>query len=157
MTQLRRMPESVFPGYLEAAIVGYADVNVAAGRWPAAGALQRSREDFDHLLPLGLETPDNFLFEIVEEGRGVAVGVLWYALIRKYGACTAFVYDIEIKAEHRRQGHARNALREFEKLAREGGATSVGLNVFANNPAAQALYRKLGYIPTNMTLRKPLE
>ncbi len=156
MTHLRRMSTSAFPAYLDAAIVGYAEVNVAAGRWPAEGALQRSREDFEHLLPLGMETPDNFLLDIIAEEGGIAVGVLWYALHRQFGTCSAFVYDIEIKPEYRRRGHAWRALQQLEEIAREAGATSLGLNVFANNSAAQALYSKLGYRPTNMNMRKIL-
>ena len=36
------------------------------------------------------------------------------------------------------------------------GAATIGLNVFANNNGAQALYRKLGYVPTNFNMRKRL-
>ena len=60
VTALRPMQAATYPAYLEAAIHGYAQDNVSAGRWPQVGAIERSREDFESLLPHGLDTPDNF-------------------------------------------------------------------------------------------------
>ena len=156
MTTLRPMQAQIYPAYLEAAIVGYARDNVESGRWPAVGALERSRDDFQFLLPRGLDTPDNFLFEILDGEAGSTVGFVWYAIERKNGACGAYVYDLEIKAEHRRQGHALRALRALEAQAAASGAGSIGLNVFADNVAAQSLYRRLGYAPTNINMYKSL-
>ena len=156
MTTLRPMQVETYSAYVESAIKGYAEENVAAGRWPRAGAIERSRENFESLLPRGLDTPDNFLFEILEE-RGLIAGYVWYALERKHGACGAYIYDLEVKPEHRRKGHAYRALKALELVAAEAGATSIGLNVFANNIVAQSLYQKLDYAPTNFNMRKPLE
>ena len=156
MTTLRAMPPQAYPDYVEASIAAYADENVAAGRWPPQGALERSREDYDALLPHGLETPDNFLFEIVAEEGGAAVGVVWVALDRRHGTCAAYLYDLEVQPAHRRAGHAWRGLQAVERFAVDAGATTIGLNVFANNTAAQALYRKLGYATTNFNMRKPL-
>jgi ribosomal protein S18 acetylase RimI-like enzyme len=150
------MQDNTYPAYVEAAIAGYADDNVTSGRWPQAGAIERSREDFESLLPHGLDTPDNFLFEIFEEANGPTVGYVWYKLERKHGSCAAYVYDLEVKLEHRRKRHALNALEALELLAAELGASSIGLNVFAKNAGAQALYQKLGYVPTNFNMRKSL-
>ena len=156
MTILRPMQSDTYPVYVEAAIKGYAEENVAAGRWPEVGAIERSREDFESLLPRGLETPENFLFEILEDENGPITGYVWYALERKHGSCGAYIYDLEVKPEHRRKGHAYRALKALELLAVTSGATSVGLNVFVNNIGARALYQKLGYAPTNFNMRKPL-
>lgn len=156
VTALRPMRPETYPAYLEAAIAGYARDNVAAGRWPEVGALERSREDFESLLPAGLDTPDHFLFEILEADAGPLVGFVWYAIERKHGSCGAYVYDLEVKAEHRRQGHALRALRALESLAAASGADALGLNVFADNLGAQELYRRLGYVTTNFNMRKSL-
>lgn len=151
------MRPETYPAYLEAAIAGYAQDNVAAGRWPEVGALERSREDFASLLPAGLDTPDNFLFEILEDEAGPMVGVAWCTIERKHGACFAYIYDLEVQAEHRRRGHALRAVLALESLAAASGADSVGLNVFANNLGARQLYRRLGYVPTNFNMRKSLQ
>ena len=150
------MQADTFPAYVEAAITGYAEDNVLAGRWSPVGAMERSRADFESLLPHGLSTPDNFLFEILEDAGAQIVGYVWLALERKHGSCGAYIYDLEVKPEHRRQGHAYRALKALEPLAVKAGATSIGLNVFASNIGAQALYKNLGYAPTNLNMYKPL-
>lgn len=156
MTTLRPMRSESFPAYLEAAVIGYARENIAAGRWPEARAMERSREDILALLPHGVDTPDQHLFEILKGEDGPLVGFLWCAIQRRHGACTAFLYDIEVKPGFRRKGHASRALRALEEIAAALGATAMGLNVFNSNPGAGDLYRKLGYLPTNVNMRKPL-
>jgi ribosomal protein S18 acetylase RimI-like enzyme len=148
-------PDS-YPEYAEASIAGYAEDNVRAGRWAEASAVARARADFASLLPKGLDTPDHFLFEILEREGGPVVGAAWLWLDRSHHPVTAYVYDIGIHAEYRRQGHALRALQALEATAAAAGAVSIGLNVFANNAAAQGLYRKLGYAATHFSMSKPL-
>jgi ribosomal protein S18 acetylase RimI-like enzyme len=109
------------------------------------------------LLPQGLETPDHFLFEVAADDDGPTVGYAWLAIERRLGTVSAYIYNIEIKSEHRRHGHATQALQALESVAAAAGATSIGLNVFAHNTGAQALYRQLGYQLTNMNMRKSLQ
>jgi ribosomal protein S18 acetylase RimI-like enzyme len=156
VTTLRAMPHEAFAAYLDTAVAGYAQESVAAGRWQPSGALERSRDDFLSLLPLGLDTPDNFVLEILQDEQGPVIGVVWYAIDRKYGMPTAYVFDLEIVAAHRRQGHALRALQAVERSAMAAGAVAIGLNVFADNPAAQALYRRIGYATTNCNMHKKL-
>lgn len=156
MTTLRPMRREAFEAYLVAAVANYAHENVQAQRWDEAGALERSHADFVSLLPEGLDTTDNFVLEILQGEQGPVIGTVWYAIERKFGTPTAFVYDLEIVAAHRRQGHALRALQAVERAALAAGAAAIGLNVFADNPAAQALYRKLGYVTTNCDMRKRL-
>lgn len=155
-TTLRRMRGDRFASYARAAVAGYAEDNIAAGRWDQVAALERARADFEYLLPNGLDTPGNFLFEILEGDDGFVVGFAWLAIDQKHGPASAYLYDLGIHAAHRRKGHGMRALRALEDFAIGAGATSIGLNVFANNAGAQALYRKLGYTPTNFNMRKRL-
>ena len=156
MTLLIPMRPGSYPAYLAAAIAGYAQDNVAVGRWPQAGAAERSRADFESLLPLGLATPDNHLFEMLVAEDGPAVGMLWLAIERKHGFTSGFVYDVEVQPAHRRQGHALRAFRALEPIAAALGATSIGLHVFGSNAPAQALYRRLGYGVTGVNMLKLL-
>jgi ribosomal protein S18 acetylase RimI-like enzyme len=156
MTTLVPMRPERYASYLESAVAGYAQDNVSAGRWPEVGALERSREDFDSLLPQGLATPEHFLYEILADEGGPAVGCVWVHIERKHGATSAYVYDLEVDPAFRRQGHAERALRALEAIAVAAGAGGIGLNVFADNVGAQALYRKLGYVATNFNMRKAL-
>ena len=150
------MTPSAFAGYREAAAAGYADDNVASGRWPQDGALQRSYDDFDESLPQGLDTPDNYLYDIINEKAGATVGIIWFAVVVKNGLKSAFVYDVEVKPEFRRHGYARAAFSELEPLVVKLGLSSIGLHVFSSNPGAQALYHSLGYGVTGVNMLKHL-
>ncbi len=162
ITQLVQMRATIYESYMEASIRAYADDNVAAGRWPADGAMDRSQRDYASLLPEGLATPDNFLYEInacpdiTDATPGVRVGYLWFAIVERNGVRGGYVYDLEVFPEHRRQGHAAAAFTAMEKLARDMGLPSIGLHVFANNPGAQDLYAKLGYQVTGLNMIKHL-
>lgn len=156
MVTLAPMNFDAFAGYRDAAASGYAADNVTSGRWPQEGALQRSYEDFDESLPQGLGTPQNFLYDIVSRRSGAVVGVIWFAIVVKNGLSSAFVYDIEVKPEFRRQGFARAAFGELEPLVKALDLPSIGLHVFGNNPAAQALYQSLGYRVTGINMLKQL-
>lgn len=132
---LTAMPSASFHAYREASAAGYAMDNVASGRWPEDGALERSYKDFDQLLPLGLNTPDNYIYDIWSK-TGSKVGVNWFAVVTKNAIKSAFVYDVEVKAEFRRQGHARAAFEALEPIVRALGLSSIGLHVFGHNLAA---------------------
>lgn len=151
------MSAEAYAPYLEAAILGYAEDNVASGRWPEEGALARSQADFDSLLPQGTETPNNYLFEIKAAEDGPTVGFIWFAVVEKHELRSAFVYDVEIKPEFRRQGHAEAAFAEIESFVRGLGLFSIGLHVFNQNEAALALYRKLGYDVASVNMFKTLD
>lgn len=157
MTLLVPMSPEVHAEVLSTSIADYAHDNVSAGRWPAAGALERARSEILALLPQGLATPDHHLLEIHDRVGGTRVGHLWFAIESRHGQCTAFVFDLVILPPYRRRGHARRAFMALETLARELGAQSMGLHVFAFNEAAQALYRGLGWQVTSLNMIKPLD
>lgn len=156
MTVLVPMRPEVYAEVIAASVEAYARDNVAAGRWPADGALERARGEIQGLLPQGLATPDNHLLEIRAGADGPAVGHLWFALETRHGRRTAFVFDVEIRPEHRRQGHARRAFLALESLAGELGVLGIGLHVFGFNKPAQALYGALGYTVTGINMNKML-
>ena len=150
------MRGAAFGPYLQASVAGYAEDNVACGRWPPQDALARSLAEFESLLPQGLDTPDNHLFEILAEAEGPVVGVIWFAVEIKHGLRSAFVYDVGIHPQFRRQGHAKRAFEALEPVVAGLGLSSIGLHVFGHNPGAQALYAKLGYGVTGVNMVKNL-
>lgn len=150
------MRAEVYPSYLQASAAGYAEDNIASGRWPKEGALARSLAEYEVLLPRGVATPSQHLFEILSAEGGPTVGYIWFAVQEKHGVRSAFIYDVEIKPEFRRQGHAKRAFRALEKFIGTLNVTSICLHVFAKNTGAQALYRALGFAVTGMNMRKPL-
>ena len=156
MTLLTAMRPEFYSHYLETAVAGYADDNVASGRWPREGALELSRSEFAGLLPQGLATPHNHLFEIKAQANGPTVGSIWFAVEERHGSRKAYVYDVEINPPWRRQGHATRAFEALEPLVASLGIRSIGLHVFGHNLGAQALYAKLGYSVTGINMVKQL-
>jgi ketosteroid isomerase-like protein/N-acetylglutamate synthase-like GNAT family acetyltransferase len=114
-----------------------------------------SKQEYRELLPQGPETPENHLFTILDH-EAVPVGVLWFAVKTKFNARIAFVLDVSVSEGRRRQGHARRALLALEDEVRKLGLSGIALHVFGHNTGAQALYSKLGYQPTNISLFKPI-
>lgn len=156
MTVLAPMRPEIYPSYLEPSIVGFAEECVIAGRWPEEGAVERSRDVFQSLLPRGVATPDNHLFEILAGEGGPTVGFLWLAIVERHGVRSAYVYDIVIHEAYRRRGHAKRALLALEPIVAALGFSSIGLHVFAHNPGAQALYRQIGYAVAGVNMLKRL-
>ena len=153
-TTLTPVSAETFVHYRAAAVAGYAKENVDSGRWPAGGAIERSLADFAESLPQGVNTPDNYLFEIKAGEDGQSVGYIWFAVVEKNGLRSAFVYDVQIKPEFRRKGHAEAAFNALEPLVLKLGLSSIGLHVFSQNTGAQSLYRKLEYGATSVNMQK---
>ena len=156
MTVLRPMNPNTFVAYKTAEVASFAEENVASGRWPVEGALQRSLAEFDELLPEGLSTAENFLLEIVEPTGELVVGYLWFANADRGGQRVAFVYDIQILEPHRRQGYARQALVELEEIVKKMGLPRISLHVSGANPSAQALYEEIGFKIMGISMSKPI-
>ena len=129
------------------------------GFWSLAGGRcnrEVSQADFAASLPQGLDTPDNYPFEINAGDDGACVGYIWFAVVEKNGLRSAFVYDIEIKPEFRRKGYAEATFNALEPLVLKLGLSSIGLHVFSQNIGAQTSYRKLGYGVTSVNMLKHL-
>lgn len=149
---LVQMTEPDFQAYLARAIQEYAQDKVQAGNWSQGEALERSRKEFENYLPQGIQTPENYLFSLLNE-KGEKVGFLWYATLPKQPGL-AFIYDFEIYEPFRRRGYASQALAALEQDAKARGAKQIELHVFGHNTAARLLYRKAGYIETNVMMTK---
>jgi ribosomal protein S18 acetylase RimI-like enzyme len=153
-TVLRAMTEAAYARFRDSSVASYAKENVAAGRWPAPGALERSQRAYEQLLPQGRSTPGQHLFTIHDATAGEDVGSLWLAVVDHPGGRSGFIYDVTVYPAHRRLGHARAAFAALDALAKGWGLSELGLHVFAHNQAAQALYRSLGYQVSGLNMQK---
>lgn len=135
---------------------GYAEEQVAAGRWPREGAVQRAREENEQLLPRGLETERMLVLRGVD-ADGQPVGWAWVALDHPRGTPdVAFLYDIEVIESRRGNGLGRALLAAVEDATRRAGAMGLELNVFGRNRAAISLYSSSGYELVTQQMRKAL-
>ena len=153
---LKPMSSASFSEYLKWVIPAYANDNVASGRWDLSDALERSKMDYARLLPKGLNSPDDHLFNIIENVSHKNVGYIWFKIETHYGATSAFIYDVGVFESYRRKGYAKSALRCIETVASDLGATSLGLHVFSHNSAAQSLYSSMGFHVVSHNMKKRL-
>jgi len=115
------MRTQVYATYVQSSAAGYAEDNITSGRWPKEGAMERSLAEFESLLPQGLATLNNHLFEILAAEGGPTVGCIWFAVEERHGIRGAFLYDVEVKSEFRRQGHAKRAFQALEPKSPRSG------------------------------------
>jgi ribosomal protein S18 acetylase RimI-like enzyme len=148
------MRTEAYPAFFEEAVSFYAAENVKGGCWRAEDALGLSRAETEHMLAQGLETPDQYLFEILAADEEEPVGYVWLAALPRGTVKAAFVVQLSIKSRFRRQGHARAALGLIEQRARELGLSGMELHVFAHNPGARALYESVGYKASSTNMIK---
>ncbi|NER82413.1 MAG: GNAT family N-acetyltransferase [Leptolyngbya sp. SIO1D8] len=86
------------------------------------------------------------------------VACLWLgnAVDQLQGDRHGYVLMLYVLPEHRRQGIATALLETAQDWSRARGDRQIGLQAFADNAAAIALYRKLGYQIHSLWLTKPL-
>jgi len=147
------MSESAYVAFCEYAVRDYAAEHVKSGRWSEEESLEKATAEFEQILPHGLKTPGQH-FWTVRAADGDDVGVLWVATDRKPG--NAYIYDIEMKADRRGEGLGTAALIALEEWCRANGIGSIGLHVFGHNTGAWKLYKRLGYVETNVNMEKTL-
>jgi len=155
MVRLRAMTADEFQAFLDWSVPEYARDHVTSGRWKESEAVERSRAEHAELLPQGVNTPNNFLRTIHDEG-GTRVGEVWFALQKDGDSSQVFVYWIGINEPYRRKGYATEVFHIIEAEAKRLGATRVALHVFGGNQAGRALYEHLGYAVTNVIMTKPV-
>jgi len=150
------MLESDFAVWKERMIVEYAADKAKAGNDTEEGGVERSRKEFDSLLPGGMKTNGHHILTVVDESTGQKVGRIWYADPAGRRSDMLWIYDIEIDAAERGKGYGTAALKLAEQKARELGKKRMGLHVFAHNPRARELYERMGYKATNISMSKDL-
>ena len=155
-TALKKMTTADYEAYVRDSMPNYARNKVSSGEWAEETAETQARQVFDELLPQGLDTPNNYLFQIIDEWDEVPVGVIWIAERDRAGQPSAYIYDVFIKEEYQGKGHGSRAIKQVEDKAMDLGLPGIGLHVFGDNENARRLYERLGYEPVNVFMYKRL-
>lgn len=134
-------PGQEYEEWVAREITGYAADITGSGSLPAERAREAAVRSYDELLPRGLDTPGHSMCVI--EDHGVTVADIWL----RHGEAPgfAYVFSVEVRPEHRGHGYGRAAMLVGEDMARAGGDSCVGLNVFGHNHVAIRLYESMGY------------
>ena len=152
---LRPMDEAELAAYVARGGADYVDQLVELGGRKRDAAEAKAASDYATYFPNGRPAAGHHLY--VAEVDGEPVGRLWIA---EHGPGwdegTAYVFDVEVVAEHRGRGYGRAIMRAGEAVARSLGARQLALNVFGGNTAAITLYTSLGYEVTAQQMRKVL-
>jgi GNAT superfamily N-acetyltransferase len=136
--ELRPMTPEEFDVYMADSVESYTAELASAGM-SAEAARRQSNEQLAELVPDGLASPGQHFFAAVV--GDTHVGRLWISTQREM----AFVYDIAVHEDQRRKGYGEAIMNAGAIWSRDRGHAALGLNVFAHNPNARALYDKLGY------------
>lgn len=145
-----------FKSFVSHSVAGYARDIQQTYDVRAELALQSATEDFNAMLPDGVETEGQHLFRLCSQD-GLEVGIAWIGVQREEPMpAKLFIHELEIHQAFRRQGCGRQALTAIEQWAVERDIPRMELNVFAHNKAAQALYRRAGMRTCEMTMGKDL-
>jgi GNAT superfamily N-acetyltransferase len=136
--ELRPMTQEEFDAFLAGSTETYIAELAAAGM-SEESARERGEQQMAELIPNGLDSPGQSFF--LGWVRDEPVGTLWLSTERPM----AFVYEVEVDEAQRRRGYGEGIMTAGARWCREQGHPALGLNVFAHNPGARALYDKLGY------------
>ncbi len=118
-----------------------------------AEATANATASIERLFPGGQPAAGQLVGRVMCEGA--PVGELWVGPAG-HDPQRWWVWSVEVYESHRGQGHGRQAMLLAEQLARDNGATSLGLNVFGYNRVARNLYSSLGYEESSVQMRKAL-
>ena len=149
------MTQSEFDAFLAQAVPEYAADNVRAGYWDESEALEKSRKEFETLLPQGVQSENHFLYSIYDGEE--AVGMIWMRANMDRPVKSGFIFDIRVEDKFRGKGYGKQAMLLIEEKARELGLKSIGLHVFAYNTVAKNLYEGIGYETTSLNMIKQLK
>jgi ribosomal protein S18 acetylase RimI-like enzyme len=154
MIKLIPMTQPEFEKFLDHSIPDYAAENVKAGYWSQEESLEKSREQFNQLLPQGLQSENHHLFSVYEEDA--SIGFIWLRANINRPTKDGFIFQLWLDEKVRGKGYGKQAMLLLEEKARELGLRSIGLHVFASNSVARGLYEKLGYEVSSLNMTKSI-
>ena len=146
MFKLENMDLKSFQNYRKDALQRISKDYLESGVYNKGEASQMAEHLFTEMLPEGMNTPGQYLYNITKNGK--IIGTIWYgALNNVYG----YINDILIS-----EGYEIEALKLLEEDALKKGIKRLDLHTYTNNKSKLALFEKMGYHPYYLRLSKNL-
>ncbi|MGA9594559.1 MAG: GNAT family N-acetyltransferase [Acidimicrobiia bacterium] len=142
---LRHMTSIEFSEFLSWLTDDYAADLRRADGYSKEASRERAVDQLRSLLPRGVATTSHSLRTVVNS-RNEPVGSVWFGPQTHDHKPAVFLYEIVIRPDHRKHGHASEVLSLLEHEALADGAELIALHVFEHNPPAIALYAACGYV-----------
>ena len=156
MVILNSMTQQDYEEFLSQSIIDYAEDKVKAGAWVPSEALELSRATFERSLSEGLNTPNSYLYAVVDSVLDIKVGCLWIHISDSPLGRSAFIYDIAIDEDYQGKGYGTQTMAALEEEAKRLQVDKISLHVFGHNKIAFGLYQKMGYEITDISMSKNL-
>lgn len=154
--ELAEMGEPDFEVFKARTVKDYAEARIASGDWAAKDADRLAREAFDKILPNGLLTHQNDLWNIIASDQKCVIGSVWVQLRSRGTKQTGHILDIFVTESYRRMGVGRKAMKLVEDRLRVQQIDEITLNVFGYNTAAFELYKSLGFQVVELSMCKDI-
>lgn len=155
MMKLNTMSEQDYAFWSERSRTSYADDKMKANSLTREEADKIAADDFKRLLPDGRDSKDNFLFTAHDEKKNV-LGYIWFTIRGDTNNRKAFICDVVIEDSYRGKGYGTQIMELVEIEVQKQGLNRIGLHVFGFNETAINLYKKLGYLTTDLVMEKTL-
>ena len=152
MLVFKKMNQRDFDSYLRDAVIKVAGEYALSGYYTEEEAMQVSQEAFHRYLPEGLDTVDNYIFNITNDNKEI-IGMIWFGKIKND---EVFIYDFIINESHQRKGYGKQTMELLEEYIKKLGCNKISLHVFGHNKAALALYEKMGYEAFSINMSKSI-
>jgi ribosomal protein S18 acetylase RimI-like enzyme len=156
MIFLKPMSTETFKSFRQDSQTAYATNLASVEGIPLEVALKSASEQFDKLVPSGTDTQGQSFFDVLETGSGNPVGYLWLGIQNRFDRKVVSINDITINPAYRGRGLGKSLMKLVEQEARKSGAARIRLHVFHSNEIAKRLYISMGFIQTNLDMRKEL-
>lgn len=141
MIKFNKMSKTDYTLYSNEGIKKIAKEYVLSGYCTEEESLQISKTVFSNYLPDGVDTKDNYIFNIIND-KNEKVGIIWFGKVKND---EVFIYDFSINTNFQRQGYGKQSMINLEKFVKSLGINKISLHIFGHNKAALALFEKMGY------------
>lgn len=158
MNDIRLVPMSSgqYEEFIKVSVDDQVRNQILAGRLQPGQAQAIIESQLSRMLPQGMDTPGHEFYAVESVAAGEHVGDFWFTTMKRAGRSVGFVMDIQIHPQHRRHGYGAAAFAAIERLAVDKGLDEMALDVAGHNTPARALYQKLGYRETAVSMAKKL-